>query len=323
MKWKKYTIDTTTEASDLVCEVLRDNDIESMEIQDNVPLTDEELQGMFVDIMPDTPEDDGTAKVHFYMDGDMSPEAAAMKIADIREGLNVMAQFVEAGPLTITEGETDEADWRDNWKQYFHTFTIDDVTIRPSWEEPEGPDTGLTILMDPGAAFGTGSHETTRLCIRALRKYVQPGDRVLDVGTGSGILSIAALMSGASYALGTDLDALAVTAARENADRNGIAPETFDIIQGNIIDDEAVQKRAGDDYDICVANILAPIIILLQAETPRHVKPGGLMICSGILDEKEQDVRDAFEANPEWQIEAVEHDNEWVCVVARKRAALD
>ena len=318
MKWKKYTIDTTTEAVDFISSMLDEQGIEGIEIEDNVPLTQSETKGMFIDILPELPPDDGTARVSFYLD--LEADQAAC-LARVQKGLEELRGFVDLGEATITCSETEDKDWINNWKQYFKPFLVDDLLIKPTWEEiPEGMSGKLMIEIDPGTAFGTGSHETTQLCIRELQKYMKPGDRVLDVGTGSGILAIAALKLGASFAFGTDLDENAVAAARENAEVNGITETRFVLETGNIIDDGALQEKAGTGvYDVAVANILAPVIIALQGEAGKHLKEGGIFITSGIINTKEDEVRAAFEANPRWEILETARQNDWVSIVVRKK----
>ncbi len=317
MKWKKYTIDTTTEAIDLISSMLEEQGVNGIEIEDNVPLTEEDTKGMFIDILPELPPDDGTAKVSFYLEEDADE---AKILSGVQEGLSELRLFTDVGDGTITRSETEDKDWVNNWKQYFHPFTVDQILIKPTWEEiPQEHKDKLMIEIDPGTAFGTGSHETTQLCIRQLQKYLKPGDRVLDVGTGSGILAIAALKLGAGYAFGTDLDENAVTAARENAEVNGISEEQFVLAQGNIIDGEALQKEAGlGIYDIAVANILAPVIIMLQGEAARHLKKGGIFITSGIINTKEEEVKAAFLANPDWELMEITHQNDWVSVTVKR-----
>ncbi len=317
MKWSKFTLTTTTEAVDLVSSLFDEIGIEGIEIEDHVPLTEAETKGMFIDILPDMGPDDGVAKVSFYLE-DLSDLERIMR--EIEEGLEELSQFVDVGERTIARSETEDKDWINNWKQYFKPFAVDDILIKPTWEEiPDSDKDKLLIQIDPGTAFGTGQHETTQLCIRQLKKYVKPGAKLLDVGTGSGILGITALKLGAGRVFGTDLDENAIAAVGENLQSNGIGGGSFQVVQGNIIDDEAVKAQAGRDcYDIAVANILAPVIILLQKEIPAHLKKGGIFITSGIINTKEEAVRQAMEANEELEIAETTYQGEWVSITARR-----
>lgn len=318
MKWKKYTLTTTTEAVDLISCTFDEIGIQGIEIEDNIPLTDQETKGMFIDILPELPPDDGTAKVSFYLDEQDNIEEMLKKAA---EALEELRQFTNLGPCTLEESETEDKDWINNWKQYFKPFTVDDILIKPTWEEiPKEHQDKLLIQIDPGTAFGTGMHETTQLCIRQLKKYVNSGSTVLDVGTGSGILGITALKLGAKEVFGTDLDDNAINAVGENLAANAISADQFTVLQGNIIDDKQVQDTVGYEvYDLAVANILADVIILLQKEISVHLKPGGIFITSGIIDMKEEAVREAFAANQAFEVLEVTHQGEWVSVTARKR----
>lgn len=292
--------------------------IEGIEIEDNIPLTESETKGMFIDILPELPPDEGVAKVSFYLE-DLSQVERILR--DIEEGLDDLSNFVDVGERTITTSETEDKDWINNWKQYFKPFTVDDILIKPTWEEiPEQDRDKLLIQIDPGTAFGTGQHETTQLCIRQLRKYMTPGAKVLDVGTGSGILGITALKLGAGEVFGTDLDENAITAVGENMEANDITTEKFHVLQGNIIDDKAVQDKVGYEcYDIVVANILADVIIMLQKEIPVHLKQGGIFITSGIINMKEEAVKEALQANDALEIVETTYQGEWVSITARKR----
>lgn len=318
MKWTKFTLKTTTEAVDLVSSMLDDIGIEGIEIEDNVPLTEAETKGMFIDILPELPPDDGTAKVSFYLE-DLTHVEKIME--QIREGLKELSQFVNVGECTMTSSETEDKDWINNWKQYFKPFTVDHILIKPTWEPiPEEHKDKLLIQIDPGTAFGTGKHETTQLCIRQLEKYVTSGCQVLDVGTGSGILGITALKLGAKEVYGTDLDECAITAVKENVEANQIDPSAFLARQGNIIDDKEIQDWAGyEKYDIVVANILADVIIMLQKEIPVHLKKDGIFITSGIIDMKEEAVKAAFEANDAFEVVEITYQGEWLSVTARKK----
>ena len=318
MQWNRFTIDTTTEAVDLISSMLDELGVEGIEIEDHVPLTESETKGMFIDILPDLGPDDGRAKVSFYLDVDVDPEEL---LVQVREGLEELKLFVNIGEGTISESQTEDKDWMNNWKEYFKPFTVDDILIKPTWEEiPEEHKDKLMIQIDPGTAFGTGTHETTQLCIRQIRKWLKEGDTVLDVGTGSGILAISALKLGAMYAFGTDLDENAIVAAAENAEVNGITADQFKVIAGNIIDDEAVQAMTGMEcYDIAVANILAPVIIMLQGEIAKHIKHGGMFITSGIINTWEERVLEAFSGNDEFEVVDVAHQGEWVAITARRK----
>lgn len=317
MKWNKFTLTTTTAAVDLVSAMFDEIGIEGIEIEDKVPLTEAETKGMFIDILPELEPDDGVAKVSFYLE-DLSDLERIMK--EIEEGLDELSQFVDVGARTIISSETEDKDWINNWKQYFKPFTVDDILIKPTWEDiPKTDQDKLLIQIDPGTAFGTGQHETTQLCIRQLKKYVTEGARILDVGTGSGILGITALKLGAGKVFGTDLDENAIAAVGENLEANHITPDCFEVVQGNIIDDEKVQKEAGYEcFDIAVANILAPVIILLQKEIPLHLKKGGIFITSGIINTKEEAVKEALTANRELEIVETTYQGEWVSVTARR-----
>lgn len=318
MKWRKYTLTTTTQAVDLISSMLDEIGVGGIEIEDNVPLTESETKGMFIDILPELPPDEGVAKVSFYLE-DISREDEILR--SVKEGLDELAEFVDLGERRLEISETEDKDWINNWKQYFKPFTVDDILIKPTWEEiPEGYQDKLLIQIDPGTAFGTGQHETTQLCIRQLRNDMTPGAKVLDVGTGSGILGITALKLGAGEVYGTDLDENAITAAGENMEANGISAEQFHIALGNLIDDKGIKDWAGYEcYDIVVANILADVIILLAPEVPPHLKHGGIFIASGIIDTKEDAVKKAVEAVGELEILEVTRQGEWVSVTARRK----
>lgn len=318
MKWKKFTLTTTTEAVDLISCTFDEIGIEGIEIEDNIPLTDKETKGMFIDILPELPPDEGVAKVSFYLDDTYDVEETLKKV---EEALEELKMFMDLGACTIEASETEDKDWINNWKQYFKPFTVDDILIKPTWETiPEEHKDKLLIQIDPGTAFGTGMHETTQLCIRQLKKYVNSETKVLDVGTGSGILGITALKLGAKEVFGTDLDENAITAVGENLEANDISVDKFKVLQGNIIDDKEVQDAAGYEYyDVAVANILADVIIMLQKEIPVHIKKDGIFITSGIINMKEEAVKEAFAANDAFEVVEITYQGEWVSVTARKK----
>lgn len=318
MKWNRFTIKTKTDAEDMIICTLAEIGVEGAEIQDHQPLTEEDKAQMFVDIMPEGPEDDGVAYLNFYLEEDADKDVI---LRDVRNALEELRTFMDIGEGTIEESQTEDKDWINNWKQYFKPFTVDHILIKPTWETiPEEHKDKLLVQIDPGTAFGTGMHETTQLCIRQLEKYVHSESEILDVGTGSGILGITALKLGAKEVWGTDLDENAITAVGENLASNDISSDRFHVLQGNIIDDKSVQDWAGyEKYDIVVANILADVIIMLVKEIPVHLKKGGYFITSGIINLKEEAVRAAFAASEELEVVEITYQGEWLSVTARKK----
>ncbi len=375
MKWKKYTIHTTTEAEDIVSLMLNELGVEGVQIENNVPLSDADTKGMFIDILPELGEDDGTSRVSFFLhleENDGADNAAGNPVnaavtgacdnsytiadkiwteteigellAKVREGLEEIAGYADIGEGRIEEGVTEDADWRDNWKQYFKPIQAGGFLIKPTWEDipnevaAEAASGALKVIeIDPGTAFGTGSHETTQLCLKAIEKYVGAADgagvgttagarmRVLDVGTGSGILGIAALKEGAAYCMATEVDEMCESSIMDNIGFNDITENEFELLIGNIIDDPAVRRvvheAAPEGFDIAIANILAPVIVMLagKGQIDSFVKAGGIFITSGIIDTKEAEVTEAFQSNPAWEILEINHQGEWVSVVARRQ----
>ena len=374
MKWKKLTVKTITDAEDIIISELYDLGLEGAMIEDHVPLTAWEKEQMFVDILPDAPEDDGIAYLSFFVevpsdeeddtktdqnisaknmsDQSMSGSNISEKqndsiatqnglsedmdnsyfmvssgqpvdmdalVSAVTEKLNEIREFMDIGEGSIVVSETEDKDWLNNWKEFFHQFYIDDLLVTPSWEEVKPEDADKKVLhIDPGTAFGTGMHETTQLCIRQLKKYITPETLLLDVGTGSGILAIVSLMYGIKGAVGTDLDPCAVEAVRENMEVNRVASDSFEMMIGNIISDKEIQERVGyDKYDIVVANILAEVLLPLTSVVKQHLKKGGIYITSGIIAEKEQLVTDAIKAAG-MEVLEVTRQNEWVSVTARR-----
>ena len=316
MKWNQFRLTTTAEAEDIVSSMLMDLGIQGVQIEDKVPLTKEDKEQMFVDILPDIPEDDGKAYLTFYLEEE---EDKGTILLQVRKELEEMRAYLNVGDCTIEESQTEDIDWVNNWKQYFHQFYIDDILVIPSWEKVEAKDEDkMVIHIDPGTAFGTGMHETTQLCIRQLKKYVTEGAQILDVGCGSGILGMLALKFGAGYSVGTDLDPCAIDATHENMEVNGIKKDQYEVMIGNIIDDKAVQDAAGyEKYDIVAANILADVLIPLTPVIVRQMKKGGIYITSGIIDDKETAVAEAVRSAG-LEVLEINHQGEWVSVTARK-----
>ena len=366
MKWRKYTIHTTVEAEDLISMMLMEHGVEGVQIEDNVPLSDSDTKGMFIDILPEMAPDDGTSRVSFFLhlqeEGtdpagkQDTPDAAVKKntgdgvdnsyqiadrlwteseIAELLEAveteLGEMRAYTDIGEGRIEAGETEDTDWRNNWKQYFKPILAGGFLIKPTWEDipneyaADAASGALEVIeIDPGTAFGTGSHETTQLCLKAIEKYIHGGEKVLDVGTGSGILGIAALKKGASCCMATELDEMCEPSIMDNISYNDITEDNFNLLIGNIIDDKdvirAIHEMAPAGFDVAVANILAPVIVMLAGagQIDSFVRPGGIFITSGIIDTKETDVVAAFKANPAWEILEINRQGEWVSVVARR-----
>ena len=317
MKWNRFTIKTKTDAEDMIICTLAEIGVEGAEIQDHQPLTEEDKAQMFEDIMPEGPEDDGVAYLNFYLEEDADKDVI---LRDVRNALEELRTFMDIGEGTIEESQTEDVDWVNNWKKYFHQFYVDDILIIPSWEDVKPSDEDkMVIHIDPGTAFGTGMHETTQLCIRQIRKYVTEKTKILDVGCGSGILGMLALKFGAEHSVGTDLDPCAIDATYENMENNGISRDKYEVMIGNIIDDKAVQDKVGYEcYDIVAANILAPVLVELTPVIVNQLKPGGIYITSGIIDDKEETVKEAV-AKAGLELIDVTYQGEWVCVTARKR----
>ena len=316
MKWNKFRLKTTTESEDLVSSMLMDLGIQGIEIEDKIPLTQTDKEQMFVDILPEIAEDDGVAYISFYLEEEEDKDSI---LANVRQELEEMRTYANVGECTIEESQTEDVDWVNNWKQYFHQFYVDDVLIIPSWEEVKPEDADKMIIhIDPGTAFGTGMHETTQLCIRQIRKFVTEDTTILDVGCGSGILGMLALKFGAKYSVGTDLDPCAIDATYENMEVNGITRDQYEVMIGNIIDDKEIQDKVGyEKYDIVVANILADVLVPLTPVILHQLKPGGIYITSGIIDDKEETVVNCVKAAG-LEVLEVTYQGEWVSVTARK-----
>lgn len=327
MKWKKYTITTTTAAEDLVSGMLMELGMEGVEIEDNIQLSENDTKAMFVDILPELPPDEGIGKVSFYLESDDEGVHYPEGISDesemfekIKEGLEELRNFVEIGEGSVSSDETEDKDWINNWKQYFKPFMVNDIVIKPTWEEiPDDMSGRMVVNIDPGTAFGTGSHETTQLVIKQMEKYINRDTDLLDVGTGSGILSVIGLMLGAKHAMGTDLDPNAIIATAENMEANNIDTSLYEVIEGNIIDDVKIKDYVGyEKYDVVTANILADIIIPLLPEILPHMKINGIIITSGIIDMKEKAVKEAFSKLDGYEIIETAYQGEWVSITAKR-----
>lgn len=316
MKWTKITVETTVEAVDLLSAFLTEEGVLGVEIEDNVPLTEEEMQEMFVDILPDDMmKDDGTAKLSCFLDDGFNVEEIKAKIT---AELNRLSEFIDTGSGIITTDITEEEDWINNWKKYFKSFRLyDDILIKPTWEEKADiRENDIVINIDPGTAFGTGSHETTKLCIGQLKKYMKPGDTVLDAGSGSGILSFICAKLGAAQVHGIDIDSNALKVSKVNREINNISSEQVDFSCGNILQDKELVRSLGKKYNVVVANILADVIIPMTGVVRDLMAEGGIFISSGIISDKEEEVRKALLDNGFDIIDTV-YMKDWVSFVAR------
>ncbi|MDF2907286.1 MAG: prmA [Herbinix sp.] len=319
MKWTKFTLDTTTEAVDLVSDMLNDLGIAGIEISDNVPITEEERKQMFIDILPELSEDDGTAQVSFYVEVEENIEDLLEKV---KAGLEELSAYTNIGTGNIEVSQTEDKDWINNWKEFFKPFRVDDtIVIKPTWEELTDQKEGdLIIEIDPGTSFGTGAHETTKLCIIGIKKHMKPDAVVLDAGSGSGILSILAKKLGAKEVLGMDIDPNATISAIENAEVNQLEIDKgkLSFITGNIIEDDGIRTEIGKEkFDMVVANILADVIIPLSEVIGENLKDGGIFISSGIIYMKEEAVKEALIKN-HFTILEVNKMGDWVSFVAQK-----
>ena len=261
----------------------------------NIDLIDEELLS----------KDRTKGLIHIYISPEESPAEA---VAFLSERLNS-----ENISHTVDTSKCKNEDWENNWKDYFKPIKIGEkLLIQPDWLEPENDDGRAVLRIEPGLAFGSGTHETTRLCLETLEKYISDGVEVLDLGCGSGILSVASLLLGAKRAVGVDIDKLAVKTANENAQRNGIDPSKYTFINGNLTD------KVSGKFDVIVANIVADVIILFTKQVASYLEDGGVFITSGIVDVREDDVLRSFEENGFEVVERHELHN-WLCFEVRKK----
>lgn len=323
MQWTRISLKTDAEHEGLVADMLLEKGFEGVEIIDNKQISDADKKKMFIDILPELDETDETATVNCYFD---VAENVNEKLELVKEGLSELSFFMNTDDIEITVSNTEDKDWVNNWKEFFKPFTVgDEVLIRPTWIEktPEEivSEMGLSSVpeivmsIDPGTAFGTGAHETTKLCILALRKYLKPGMKVLDAGCGSGILSIAARLFGASETLGLDIDENAVKISRENAEINNIDGNSV-FEYANVLADEGLRNSIGRVNDIVVANILADVIMPLSGVVRSVMKDDGIFISSGIINTREKEVESRLKAEG-FEILEVFRMGDWVAFVAK------
>lgn len=315
-EWKKYRITTTTEAEEAVIAVLNDLEIYSVEIEDNIQITEAEKEALFINILPELP-DDNTAYISFYIEEDADDEQL---LSQITEEIENLRSFVNVGSGTIEKSQTKEEDWINNWKEFFKPFSVGNVYITPTWIEEDAPKDKVVIKIDPGTSFGTGMHETTQLAIRQVSKYLKKGDWVVDIGCGSGILSILSLKLGADYVSAIDIDPIAVDASEENMQVNDMDVSKYQIQQGNLLEDTSVSSWLGVEcYDVVVANILADVLIPLCPHVTKILRKGGIYITSGIIADKADDVEAILYKHGMELVDRL-HQGDWVSIVARKKS---
>ena len=342
MKWIRYDVRTNTRDAVALGEILEECGIGGYEITDHVPLTEKEEKRMYTDIPADLGPDDGSSILTFYTE---SPENAAKDffstgsslrdeeisdtpihtseelVAGILKKVEERQAFLPLETPEITFCQQDDSLWKDKWKENFKPFRIaEDILIKPSWWESleDVREGDIVVQIDPGSAFGTGTHETTRLCLLSLRKYITPETTILDAGCGSGILAISALLCGAKSAFCLDIDPAAVNGTLENGEHNGLDSHRLTAMHANILEDsDAIYHACQPHYQIAVANILADVIIPLSDHIGKFLDRDGIFISSGILAEKAQEVEHALTRN-HFQIVEKNTLGEWVSFVCRK-----
>ena len=296
IKWTSFKINTTPEAEDLISSMLYAHDIMNIEVRDGVVPLGIELQGDFPELIPDELMPEDVAEIWFYAEDGLDYSGMVENLHFWLNELRAENSEYDFGPLTIEVGSTDEEDWENNWKKFFHSFMVGSLHIVPSWEEvPAMPEADRLLRIDPGLAFGTGSHETTKLCILGIQNYLKEGDHVLDVGFGSGILSMVALKYGAKDCVGTDIDPKCVDTAEENFKANDLDPDLLRTYIGDISSDPSLREEIGEErYDFCAGNLLADILIPMAAYILPMLKKGAYFVTSGIINERTEDVKAAL-----------------------------
>ncbi len=317
MNWLQIAIETTAYGIDYVCEALTNLGIVGFEIEDkddfNSFLEENRQAWDYVDEELYT-EKQGPTKVKVYIEDN---EKALELIGAIKSKMRELSDE-RMGSLEVEIENMAQEDWENNWRQYFKPLYVgDSIIIKPHWETVENTEGKLVFEIDPGMTFGSGQHETTRMCVEALEKTVKKGSRVCDLGCGSGILSVISLLLGAEFAYAVDIDPNCEKIAYENAALNSIGKDRYLVECGNVLSDEKLSKRLSDEkYDIVVANIVADVIIPLSEKARSFVAEGGYFICSGIIDFRMEDVKEALVKNG-FEIEKIKHDGDWYAFVCR------
>lgn len=312
MRFTRFEVVTSTQVEELLAYNINEAGIEGVEIVNKTGLTKEDKERMFIDILP-VLEDDGVSILRFFI----SETENVDKVKNlVKNEIERLSEFFDVGEGKILTSPADDNDWKDKWKEFFKPFYIDDIYITPTWID-EKKDEKLSIRIDPGAAFGTGLHETTRLCLRGLKKHIDNTTEILDIGCGSGILSILADKLGAKRIVAVDIDENATRITEENFKINNLNKEKYQIYTGDMITDENLCDIVGyKRYDVIVANLLAEIVVAMSGRFLPHLKKGGVLIASGILAEKEDKVKKALRNSGFIDFEVLE-DGEWISIIAR------
>ena len=298
MDWLELKIDTSHAGLDAVTDMLEQQGVTGVMIDDEADFQSFlENNRQYWDYVDDDllAQKKGVSRVTFYLERN---EDAYGTVAAVRMVMSALKkEHPEYAPLLLTMADVADEDWENNWKQFYKPMEIGSrLLVVPEWEEAADP-TRVKLVLNPGLTFGTGSHATTRLCLQALDTHIHGGERVLDLGCGSGILSIAALRLGAESAFACDIDEKCVDVAYENAALNGIGKDRYTVRWGDVLTDAALRQEMGADYDIVVANIVADVIMGLSPHVRPFLKPGGLFLCSGIIDDRAAEVLEKLKAD--------------------------
>ena len=298
MQWIEVTIKTAPGAIDLVCDRLTVLGFDSFIVDDQDQFHEFlEENRQYWDYVDEGLEQQmqGLSQIRLYLEeGPTVPETIS-HLKDQLAALRAQYPATDFGSLDVQLANVKDEDWENNWKQYYQPLPIGEkLLVVPEWLHPENPEHRVEVLLDPGMIFGTGAHASTQMCMRALEHCIAGGERVLDLGSGSGILSITALKLGAKSAVGVDIDPKAEDIARENAAMNDLYADRFTAVTGDVIADAQMPEKLGGGYDVVLANIVADVIIPLAPHVPQFLKPGGIFICSGILDVRLHEVHAAL-----------------------------
>lgn len=321
MDWIKVSIYTTSEGIEPLSGRLYQLGITGLEIEDEKDFKDFlENNKQYWDYVDDDliKEKEGETEVIAYVSDNAAGHEMLMAIRNTVSELKQLDEDGEFGRLEIEINNMCEEDWANNWKKYFHPLNVGEkILIKPEWEETDNPEGRVVFSVNPGMSFGTGSHYTTQLCIENLEKFINNDTKVLDLGCGSGILSIISLLLGAESAFAVDIDPNAVDIAYQNAERNNIDKSKYTVKAGDIITNTALQEEiAKDKYDVVVANIVADVIIALAPKAKEYMKDGGVFITSGIIEDRIDDVKEALEKCG-FKIESIKQRKDWASIVCR------